>query len=83
MIDLTEEKLKACQVKPVDTLPYAEEIQNLKEENLMLKGLLRECKPFIRSEKEAYIQAGYWDAGKYMIKLDKLLTRISEKIRCD
>lgn len=47
MSDLTEEKLKACQVKPVDTLPYAEEIQNLKEENLMLKGLLRECKPYI------------------------------------
>ena len=32
MNDLTEIKLKACQVKPIDTKPYSDELQALKEE---------------------------------------------------
>lgn len=37
MTNLTERKLKACQVKPIDAVPYSEELQALKEENARLK----------------------------------------------
>lgn len=40
MNDLTERKLKSCQVKPIDTVPYSEELKALKEENARLKGWL-------------------------------------------
>ena len=59
------------------------QLDNVYKENEELKALLKECEPFIRKEKETYVQAGFWDAGMYIEKLNNLLTRISEKIRCD
>lgn len=43
MTDLTKRKLKACQVKPINTVPYYEELRELKEENTRQKELLKEC----------------------------------------
>lgn len=37
MTDLIKRKLENCQVKPIDTKPYSEELQALKEENTRLK----------------------------------------------
>lgn len=47
MTDLIKRKLENCQVKPIDTKPYSEELQALKEENARLKELLKECRKFI------------------------------------
>jgi len=41
MTDLTERKLKACQVKPIDDVPYSEELQALKEKNERQKELIK------------------------------------------
>ena len=59
MIDLTKRKLEACQVKPIDTKPYSDELQALKEENARLKkwlefiatmqwGELKDCKNYAK-----------------------------------
>lgn len=47
-----------------------------------LKGLLKECQPYIKSEKENWIQQGYWDAGKQILKISNLLTEINEVLKC-
>lgn len=73
MSDLIERKLKACQVKPIDTVPYSEELQALKQENARLKRLLKNCK-----SKIIYVKSVRSDARK--IICDDIVSDIDEVI---
>ena len=62
-------------------LPSYQEVQVLKAQLAEYKELLRECQPYIKSEKENWIQQGYWDAGEQILKISNLLTKIKEVLR--
>ena len=59
------------------------EKDKIKEENKRLKELLKKCQPYIKSDKEYWIQQGFWDAGKVMLELTELLKNMEEALNLD
>lgn len=77
MTNLTERKLKACQVKPIDTVPYSEEMQALKEENARLNKKLEIA---VAALKEYATMPTYdWIDSQMVAK--KALTEINEVLK--
>lgn len=62
-------------------VPNYQEARELKAQLAEYKELPRECQPYIKSEKENWIQQGYWDTGKQILKISNLLTKIKEVLR--
>ena len=62
---------------------WMNEKDKIKEENKRLKELLKKCQPYIKSDKEYWIQQGFWDAGKVMLELTELLKNMEEALNLD
>lgn len=60
-----------------------DEKDKLKQEYARLKELLKKCQPYIKSDKEYWIQQGFWDAGKTILELTELLKNMEEALNLD
>lgn len=81
MTDVQELKAQNDVLNQEIRLKIQEENARLKAQLAEYKELLRECQPYIKQEKEDWIQQGYRDAGKQILKISNLLTKINEVLR--